>query len=220
MEILYDHVFFDFDGTLADTSEGIISALSQTLEHFGVAVEDRAFLRRFIGPPLGDAFCEYYGFSGEQAEQAVAYYRTLYGGGEMFRCRPYPGIYDCLAFLKGCGVKICTATSKPEPYTDRILAYHGMEYLFDRVYGADPENGRYRKKEVLEYALENSGLKHEKQRALLIGDTKYDIIGAKEVGIDTVGVLYGFGPLADLVRYEADHIVRSAREISQYVIRI
>ena len=219
MEILYDHVFFDFDGTIADTSEGIISALTQTLAHFGVKVDDSSFLRRFIGPPLGDAFCEHYGFSGEQAEKAVAYYRTLYGGGEMFKCRPYPGIYDCLAFLKGCGVTVCTATSKPELYTNKILAYHGMEYLFDHVYGADPENGRYKKRDVLEYALESSGLTNEKHRAVLIGDTKYDIIGAKEVGIDTVGVLYGFGTLADLVKYESDAIVRSAREISRHIIR-
>ena len=219
MELKYEYVFFDFDGTIADTSEGIISALSQTLTHFGVEVKDKTFLRRFIGPPLGDAFCEHYGFSGEQAEEAVEYYRTVYSGGEMFKCRPYSGVYDCIASLKGCGAKIFTGTSKPEPYTVRLLEHHGLLYLFDHVYGADPAQGRYRKKEVLEYALASCGIR-DKSRAVLVGDTKYDIIGAKEVGIDTIGVLYGFGTREDLERYGADHIAETARDISQYILHI
>ncbi len=212
MALNYKYVFMDFDGTLADTSEGIISSVTRTLAHFGIKPEDESFLRRFIGPPLGEAFCEHYGFTGEQAEEAVACYRAFYSGGEMYKCRLYPGVYDLLAFIKGTGAKLCTATSKPEPFTEKLMEMLGIRYLFDAVYGAAPEKGRYKKKEVLEYALASCGIT-DKRDALLVGDTKYDIIGAKQVGIACAGVLYGFGTLADLVRYEADHICPTPRDV-------
>lgn len=219
MGLNYKYVFMDFDGTIADTSEGIISSLVKTLAHFGVEVEDQSFLRRFIGPPLGEAFCEHYGFSGEQAEEAVACYREFYSGGEMFKCRLYDGVYDMLAFIKGSGAVLCTGTSKPEPYTEKLLDMLGVRYLFDAVYGAAPEKGRYKKKEVLEYALSSCGIR-DRREALLVGDTKYDIIGAKQVGIATAGVLYGFGSLADLVRYEADYICPTPRDVCPVIYTV
>ena len=213
----YKYILFDLDGTLTDSVLGVISGFSYVIKKMGREVPDESVLRKFVGPPLIVSFGKHLGYPPEQAEKAVEYYRSVYSGGEMFKCRPYPGVYDCIASLKGCGAKIFTGTSKPEQYTVKLLEHHGLLYLFDRVYGADPAQGRYRKKDVLEYALASCGIR-DKSRAVLVGDTKYDIIGAKEVGIDTVGVLYGFGTREELELYGADHVADTARDISQYIL--
>ena len=87
-----EYIFFDLDGTLTEPAEGITNSVAYALEKFGIVVKDKTTLQKFIGPPLIDSFMEFYGFSRENAEKAVAFYREYYKEKGIFQNKVYEGI--------------------------------------------------------------------------------------------------------------------------------
>ena len=190
-------ILFDLDGTLIDSSEGIIKCVLYTLDFYGIKEPDTAKLYRFIGPPLSESFERYYGFSHEKAYEAVQKYREYYTVTGIFENALYDGIADLLADLRGAGRVLSLATSKPEPFALRILEHFGIAALFDHVAGAELTGPRNSKSSVLRHACGLCGVE-DMQQCLMVGDRKYDVLGAHAVGMPCAGVLYGYGSRHEL----------------------
>lgn len=194
----YDIILFDLDGTLTNSELGITSCVQHALQHFGIEVEERSSLRHFIGPPLLETFMESYNMSKEQAEEAVAKYRERYTTVGIFENEVYPGIDSLLEELKLQGKIIATASSKPENFVVQILEHFGLAGYFDEIAGAElAVDGRNSKEDVLRYVLKRLAA-DDLSRVVLVGDTKFDVEGAKELGVDCIGVTYGFGTASEL----------------------
>ena len=202
----YSYLLFDLDGTLTDPGEGITNSVAYALEKFGISVSDKTTLYPFIGPPLIESFMRFYGFSHEQAWQAVTFYREYFSDRGIFENIPYPGVTQVLKKLKDGGKTLIVATSKPEPFARRIVEHFGLSESFAFVAGADFDETRSEKWDVIEYALASMDIQ-DRTKAVMIGDRKHDIIGAKKTGLDSVGVLWGYGDREELATAGADHIV-------------
>lgn len=189
-------MLFDLDGTLTDPGLGITNSVMYALRKFGVDVPERSQLYPFIGPPLKDSFRSCYGFSDERCELAVTYYREYFKKKGMFENEVYDGIHDLLTRLKASGRSLIVATSKPEVFAVDILRHFDLYKYFDFVAGATLNDVRNKKADIIRYALESCGI--AKSSAVMIGDRKHDMIGAKENGLDSIGVLYGYGTYDEL----------------------
>lgn len=195
-------LLFDLDGTLTESGEGIIRSVRYALEKYGIYEEDTAQLRRFIGPPLVDSFQRYYGFSEEQAKEAVLVYRERFSTTGIFENDVYEGIPQMLFALKEAGFLLAVASSKPEPFVIQILDYFKIAPFFDEVVGSTLDEKRTSKDEVIEEVILRMRLQDKKEEVLMIGDTEHDIRGAKMHGMDCLAVTYGYGDL-DKMKEEA-----------------
>lgn len=211
-------VFFDLDGTLTDPGEGITNSVMFALKRFGIEVTDRRKLYPFIGPPLTDSFMEYYGFSHEQAMLAIKYYREYYEPTGIFENKLYGGISDMLKVLKAAGKTLVLATSKPENMAIRVLKKYEIFEPFDFVCGASMDETRTEKADVIRYALSVSGV--SPKNAVMVGDRKYDILGAHANGMQAVGVLFGYGTKDELEAAGAEHTVADVEELKEYLLKI
>ena len=209
---MYQYVLFDLDGTLTDPGLGITNSVMYALRKFGINVSDRSQLYPFIGPPLRDSFRVYYGFSDEQCERAVRYYREYFKKSGMFENEVYDGICELLTRLKASGRTLVVATSKPEVFALEILRHFDLYKYFDFVAGATLNDVRNQKADIIKYALETLNIT-EKKSAIMIGDRKHDIIGAKETGLDSIGVLYGYGTYDELKNAGATYIADTPADI-------
>jgi len=211
---MYDIVLFDLDGTLTESGIGITRSVAHSLRKYGIEETDQAKLDRFVGPPLIDSYMRYYGFSREQAVQAVEYYREYYAVTGIFENRVYDGVEAMLKALNDAG-KICVlATSKPEHYAVQILEHFGLAPYFSCVAGATMDEKRTNKADVIAYALEKAG---KAGKAVMVGDRKHDIEGAKAHGLPSIGVLYGYGSRAELETAGATYLAETAEEILKFV---
>lgn len=206
----YDVVLFDLDGTLTESGIGITRSVAYALRKHGIEETDQAKLDRFVGPPLIDSYIRYYGFTPEQARQGVEDFREYFERQGMFENRVYDGVFTMLDGLKAAGVRCIVATSKPEQYALQILDRFGLLPYFARVAGATMDEKRTDKTEVITYALEGV---EPGCRVLMVGDREHDILGAKANGLDSVGVLYGYGSREELESVGATYIVSSPEEI-------
>lgn len=213
---MYKYLLFDLDGTLTDPAEGITNSVAYALNKFGIVVEDKRTLYKFIGPPLVDAFAEYYGFSKEDSEKATAFYRETFRVKGLYENRVYDGVPEMLEELNHKGIKLIIATSKPEEFTMKILKHFDLLKYFDFVAAATFDATRNSKDKVIAYALENLGIK-DRSEVVMIGDRHHDIDGAQDNGIDSIGVLWGFGSREELETAGATHIAENIREILKYV---
>jgi phosphoglycolate phosphatase len=214
--VLFKYVLFDLDGTLTNPEIGITNCVMYALEKFGIKVEDRKELHPFIGPPLTYSFQSFYGLSEEDSELAVKYYRERFSVKGLYENEVFDGVEKVLQELKERGKILIIATSKPEEFTLKILEYFDLLKYFDFVAGATMDGSRGEKVDVIRYAIEISGIE-DKSQAIMIGDTHYDIIGAKENGLASIGVLFGFGNYEELTKAGADYIVESVEDIINYV---
>lgn len=213
-----EYVFLDLDGTLTDPSEGIINGVIDTLSRFGIKEGDRDKLKAFIGPPLYGSFMEHYNFTKEKAYKAVEFFQEYYAPKGQYENRPYDGMNELLARWKSEGRKLVLATSKPEYFAVRILERFGMAESFLLMAGGDVEETRVEKADVISYAKHRLGLGDDIS-AVMVGDTKYDVLGAAAHGIPTVGVLYGFGSHTMLEDAGARWIVESVEALAQLMRR-
>lgn len=214
---MYQYILFDLDGTLTNSELGITKSVQHALKKFGIEVEDRTALRPFIGPPLGESFQVYYGLSKEESEQAIKYYRERFSVKGLYENEVYEGVEKMLQDLKESGKKLILATSKPEKFTILILEHFDLLKYFDFVAGATMDGSRGEKADVIRYALELSGIE-DKSDVIMIGDRKFDILGAKENGLASIGVLYGFGDREELTEAGADYIVERAEDIVKVLL--
>ncbi len=213
----YRYLLFDLDGTLTDPKPGITGCVVYALDFFGIHVDNPDTLTCFIGPPLVDSFMEYYGFSREQADAACAKYRERFSVKGLYENAVFEGIEELLRDLKTAGYQIILATSKPHVYATKILEhFHLIEY-FDFIAGSELDGTRNKKGDVIAYALQEFGIT-ELSQALMIGDRKHDIIGAKENHLKCLGVLFGYGDRAEHEAAGADYIVESVDEMREFLL--
>ncbi len=207
----------DLDGTITNPKQGITKSVQYALKAMGIDIEDLDSLTKHIGPPLKSGFMEYYGFNDADANLAVEKYREFYNIHGIFDNNPYEGKEQLLAGWKNAGKSIIVATSKPEPLARRILEHFGLEVYFTDICGATFDDQRSEKDEVIRYALEKNGIT-DLAKVVMVGDRKYDTAGAKEVGIASVGVLYGFGSEEELRDAGTDRIAATVEELYQAVL--
>ena len=201
------YLFFDLDGTVTDSQTGIIRSMQHALAHFGIVRPDEALLP-FIGPPLKDSFGKVFPDDPAKADLAVQKYREYYTVTGIFENALYGGIAELLADLRHQGRTVTLATSKPEPFALRILDHFGITECFDHVAGAELTGPRNSKTAVLQHACNLCGVT-TLERCLMVGDRKYDVLGAHAVGMDCVGVLYGYGSRGELEEAGADTLCPS-----------
>lgn len=213
----YKHILFDLDGTLTDSAEGITKSVEYALGKFGVKVADLNELRRFVGPPLVDAFMNFYGFSEDDAKAATEYYRERFRVKGIFENAVYDGIPQVLENLKNAGLNLIVATSKPEEFAKKIVAHFDIEKYFSLVAGATFDGKLSAKADVIEYALSRAGIT-DKSSVLMIGDRHHDIDGAWTVGLDSVGVLYGYGDREELTSAGATYIAETVGDIEKIIL--
>lgn len=210
----YTSVFFDLDGTLTDSSEGITKCAQLALRHFGIPAEDRTALRVFIGPPLRDSFPKF-GVPEDRVEEAVAVFRSRYNTVGKFENVPYEGIRELLEDLRGKGLRLFVATSKPETTAVEILEKFDLAKYFEIICGATMDGVRDSKESVIEYLLQQT----DGTRAVMIGDTAFDVIGAKAFGIPTIGVAWGFGNREEMEAAGAISIVSSMAALAEEILK-
>lgn len=213
--LVFNYLLFDLDGTLTDPGLGITNSVMYALQKFGINVEDRTSLYKFIGPPLRDSFEAFYGFSREDSELAVQYYREYFNDKGLYENEVYDGIEDLLIQLKERDRTLLVATSKPESFAIKILQHFNLYDYFDFVAGATMDETRNKKADVIQYALESFNI--EKSSAIMIGDREHDIIGAKENNLDSIGVLYGYGSRDELKNAGATFLAEKPLDILGYV---
>ena len=211
------YILLDLDGTLTDSSEGIINSVKYALEKQSAPIPPMNVLRRFIGPPLIDAFQEYTGLTYENAELAVKTYRERYKDIGLFENRVYDGIIDFLEALKNADKTIILATCKPKVFADRILEHFGLTKYFAFTVG--PEfNGRLNyKHEVIKEVMKLGNIT-DRSLMVMIGDRHHDIDGAKYHSISSIGVSFGFAEEGELEKAGADMIADSPKELTDILI--
>lgn len=211
--MIYDFALFDLDGTLTDPALGITNSVMYALSNFGISADDRRELYKFIGPPLLYSFETFFGFSREESQKALSYYREYFSEKGIFENEKYEGIDALLSSLKAQGTKIVLATSKPDVYAEKILEHFDIAEYFYFISGNTLSESRPEKTDVIEYAIKNCGIK-DTSHAIMTGDRKYDISGAKAFGLVSVGVSYGYGSEEELKDAGADFIAATVAELS------
>lgn len=213
----YKYILFDLDGTLTDPKEGITKSIQYALRKYNIFVEDLDSLEKFIGPPLRDSFSEFYGFSIDKAAEAVEFYREYYRSKGIFQNIVYPGIEDALKVLKLEGCILITATTKPTLFAEQILEHFGLKQYFSAVVGSNLDGTRSRKGDIIKYIIETFNIKSTTEM-VMIGDRKYDMEGARENGIHSIGVTYGYGTLQELQQSSPTYIAENAKDIVKLIL--
>ncbi|MBO4887204.1 MAG: HAD-IA family hydrolase [Firmicutes bacterium] len=213
----YTYVFFDLDGTLTDSGPGIMNGFVYAIEKMGGTVTDRESLRIFVGPPLKVSFGRILGYSPEDTEKAIRLYRKYYNEmGGVFENSVYPGVETMLSALKQAGKKLIIVTSKSAVGTNTVLDHFNLRKYFEFVATAD-DRDRPRKADVIRYAFEACGIDDISQ-AVMVGDRENDISAAKETGIDSIGVLYGYGDKDELKEAGATYLAKDPGEVVNLVL--
>ena len=191
---MYDCVLFDLDGTLINSSPGIFACLEYALQKMGAQPLPPEKKKEFIGPPLIDSFTKLCGFSREDALRAIDFYRERYSELGWRECSVYPGLANLMRSLHKNGARVCVASSKPDGFSRRIADHFGFARWLDVISAAPmDETVHVSKRELIQRALPGKPV-----RAAMVGDRRYDMEGARQAGVDAVGVLWGFGDRHEL----------------------
>lgn len=187
----YTLVIFDLDGTLLDTTEGILASVQHTIRKLALPQLPREALLTFIGPPIQDSLAHCYGLEGEALQNAANLFRADYSQRNLLKAHPYEGIFDLFETLAARGIQTAVATYKREDYARELLCHFGFDRYTQNMYGADSRN-QLRKSDIILRCLSHAGL-DDLSGAVMIGDTIHDAKGAAGVGLDFIAVTYGFG---------------------------
>ncbi|CWW88821.1 5'-nucleotidase [Enterococcus faecalis] len=215
---MYQTILFDLDGTITDSGSGIMRSILYATEQLGWPAPSEETLRSFIGPPLYESFL-HMAPSAEAAQQAVGHYRAYYQRKGMFENHVYPGIPEVLIRLKEAGAKLYIATSKPEEFAKKIITHFDLDRYFTGIYGASMDGHRSKKADVIQYALTEAQLDPTKETIIMVGDRNHDILGAQQNGLDSIGVLYGFGEETELQEAGATFLVHSPKDLGAILLR-
>ena len=216
---MYHYIFFDLDGTLTDSKEGILNSLRYAFDKLGEPVPPETDLIKFIGPPLQESFVEFCGFSRERAEQGVALFRERYEPIGKFENMAAPGMAELCVRLKERGYVLALASSKPEKMCVPICEKFGFTPSLDAVVGSPP-TGDWEKADVIREVMRRLGLTEaQKPEILMVGDRKFDVLGAKACGIACAGVeFFGYAAPGELAAAGAAAVVRSAEELERFIL--
>ncbi len=196
----YKYLLFDLDGTITDSFDSVANSYIHALSFFDINVKDKSQLRPVMGPPLKNSFMEIFGLSPDEADLAVVKYRERYAIYNTLENKLYDGIVPILEGLQKLGYRLILATSKPEEYALKILDYFGVTKYFYDVCGASFDKSRSEKEDVLRYLISKNNITNLDE-AVMIGDRKYDLEAACALGVDAIGVLYGYGDCKELSSY-------------------
>lgn len=217
---MYKYLLFDLDGTITKSEEGIFNCIKYALDWAGLPYPEYSVFRSFIGPSLYDSFVREFGMGDARAKEMVAKYRERYNVVGLFEAEVYDGVADTLRMLKEKGCILSVATSKPTEPTLRILEKFGVRKYFDVVVGSNPDGTGSDKKNIISQVLESLKKDHgltedmiDENQVVMIGDRRYDIEGGKACGLQTIGVLYGYGSREEFEAAGADHIVETPNDI-------
>ena len=213
-----DFLFFDLDGTLTDSAPGIFNSARYSLSHFGMTISDEN-LKKFVGPPLMESYQKLCGMDEETAKEAVFHYREHFKVKGMFENSVYDGVREMLDQLRKAGKTLAVATSKPEPYAKQILDHFGLTEYFVYIAGATFDHDKMTKADVLRNAVKGTGAQ-DLERCLMIGDRKHDVEGGNTVGMETLGVLYGYGSLEELTREGAVDTAATPSDVVTKIMRL
>lgn len=210
-------LFFDLDGTIVDSGEGIMRCASHALHHYGIE-EDWQQLAKFVGPPLEDSFIEFYAFPKEKTKEAVTVFRERYFRKGIYEQKLYTGVLEFLKKVKDSGHLTAITTSKMEIQAERVVndIFPMLAPYFDKIYARDMEGVRHTKADVIRHAISDLGIT-DTSEILMIGDRKYDIIGARECGLKSCGVIFGYGGREELRDAGADYLASSYDELLEIV---
>ena len=213
---MWNTLLFDLDGTLTDSAPGITNSVAHALAHFGIREEPKNLLK-FIGPPLSESLPEFYGFPPEQTAEAVTIFREYFNEKGWCENAPYPGAGELLAALKAAGRRLMVATSKPEVQAVRILKHFGLAEYFDHICGAPAgsEEGA-RKVIIIRQALRH--MDGGDSSAVMVGDRRHDVAGAREAGLPCIGVLYGYGGREELEAAGAAFIAEDIAALKKHLL--
>lgn len=216
---MISYLLFDLDGTLTNSKEGITKCVQYALNDQGIMVDNLDLLEPFIGPPLYQSFQEFYHMDAAQAERAVEKYRERYTSTGWLENTPYPQIDTMLAALQAHGFHLAVASSKPKVFVQQILDYFELSQYFQIIEGSNLDGTRTDKKEVIAEVLRQWN-HPAADRLLMIGDRKFDIIGAHEMGFDCVGVRFGFAAPGELEEHGAIYIADTVEALQQYLLQL
>jgi phosphoglycolate phosphatase len=208
-------IYFDLDGTLTDPKPGITRSIQYALGKLDRAVPTEDELTWCIGPPLHASLKTLLG-SEDMADAALLLYRERFGDIGLFENEIYPGIEDTLSVLAESGRRMFVATSKPGVYAERIIDHFKLRDYFERVFGSELDGRRSDKTDLLGYALRTMGV--DPSQAIMIGDRKYDMIGARNNGMTAVGVLYGYGTEEELLAGGAHRVCAAPRRLLDHTV--
>ena len=212
----YETILFDLDGTLINTEKGILTCMKHTASVFNINTDNIDF-RQYIGPGLLSSFTELLG-NASKAEDAVDVYRSHLEKIKFSLDSLYDGIYEMLEKLKIKGYTLVITTAKLERFAKMSLTYFKIDHFFDHVFGATIDDIRTEKEDIIEYAIKTQDI--DKDSALIIGDRKHDLEAADEIGIDAVGVLYGFGTEEEISKYDTVFTAKTVKELENFLVSI
>ena len=215
----YDYVIFDFDGTVADTGEGILKSLQYSFEQMGREVPDLSDLKKFIGPPIHYSYVNFYGIDESEVEQYIKKYRERYKKIGIYECFVYDGMLETLKTLRKNGVKLGIASSKPIKLVYDVMEHLKLTEYFDAVVGTRFDDSNHPGKTDLVLQSMEKLEDSDKSRTLMVGDRFFDIDGAAGAGVDSVGVTYGYGSREEFMEHNATYIVDSPKEILNIVLK-
>ena len=210
----FQNILFDLDGTLTDPKMGITQAVQYALTRFDIVEDNLDNLESFIGPPLAVSFAEFYGFSELDCKKAVEYYREYFADKGLYENEVYAGILELLQLLVNQQRTLIVATSKPTVFAEKIMQHFGMAPYFKHIYGSNLDGTRSDKGEIIQAIIEENDL--DKSRTIMIGDRKYDIIGAFKNDIATIAVEYGYGSHEELLNSKPTYIVNTVEELKNH----
>ena len=209
----FDYVIFDFDGTVADTGEGILKSLQYSFEAMGDPIPDLGDLKKFIGPPIYYSYTTFYGVSEDDVDLYVKKYRERYREKGIYESKVYDGVRELIVYLKEENIKVGIASSKPEQLIYAVSDYLEITDLFDAIVGVKSDNSRHSTKAgLISQAMVDLGAE-DKNKVLMVGDRMFDIDGAHDAGIKCCGALWGFGSEEEFRLHNADFIVNKPEEI-------
>ncbi len=216
---MYRYIFFDLDGTLTDSKEGILNCLRYALEKMEEPIPPESTLIQFIGPPLQDSFARFCGFDEEQAVRGMKLFRERYGPIGKFENAAAPGMAELCGRLKERGYVLALASSKPEEMCVPICQKFGFAPSMAVITGGPPI-GDWSKADVIRETMRRMGLTEaDKPAILMVGDRKFDVLGAKECGIDCVGVeFFGYAAPGELAEAGAVAVVSTAEELERFIL--
>lgn len=214
----FDVILFDFDGTVADTSPGIKEGLRHTFEINNMPVMSDDEMDCFIGPPLDDSFVKYCSVSPRKAKEMVLQFREHYHNKAIDKFLIYDGLEECLKVLKQKGILIGIATSKPEIMAVHILKKANIYHYFDVVQGASLDGKLVKKTDIVQHVLQKDVVKGKK--ALMVGDTAFDIYGAHYNSIPCLWVDYGFGTYENAIRENPEYIAKTTKEVAEFFMSL
>jgi phosphoglycolate phosphatase len=212
----YTNVLFDLDGTLTDSYGGITNAVKYALRKFNIIEEDDSKLKLFIGPPLESSFMAYCHLSSGDSKTAVGYYREYFSEKGIYENKLYEGIDTVLEELNKRNKKCIVATSKPEIFARKIAQYFKIDNYFEHIVGSNIDGTLSEKEDIIKHIIEKYGF--NKNETIMVGDRKYDIIGAHKNRIDSAGVLYGYGTREELEKESPKYLCNTVAEILQIIV--